>query len=232
MGGLESPMNKQREALVIAAKYPEVGTVKTRLARQLGHERVCQLYLSFLRDLEEKFERGPRPLFWAYTPPGSSFPLLMRSSHRGFPQEGDDLGQRVLNMFRRLFHDGFQRVVVIGSDSPHIPTEWVDEAFASLSEVDAVFAPADDGGYNLVGLKQTHDLFSDIPMSTPQVLTETLERAHRLGLSVHLLPISFDIDEIEDLEKLRDQLTLDKCSLPHTHEVIRQIYSAGATSLK
>jgi radical SAM protein with 4Fe4S-binding SPASM domain len=101
-------------------------------------------------------------------------------------------------------------------------TEWIDEAFMALAEVDAVFAPAEDGGYNLVGLKQTYDLFSGISMSTPHVLADTLERARALGLSVHLLPTSFDVDEIEDLEKLRRFLAQNGESLPHTQNILKQ----------
>ncbi|MBI3951614.1 MAG: TIGR04282 family arsenosugar biosynthesis glycosyltransferase [Acidobacteria bacterium] len=214
------------EALVIVAKYPEVGGVKTRLARYIGDELTCQLYISFIRDLQEKFGGRQRPLFWAYTPPESDFPSLVDARSQCFPQEGAWLGERLLNIFNRLFHQGFDRVAIMSSDSPHMPAEWIDEAFASLSEVDAVFAPADDGGYNLVGLKQTHDLFSSISMSTSHVLTETLERAHTLGLAVHLLPTSFDVDEIEDLEKLHRFLAQDGASLWHTRQILRRLGKA------
>jgi glycosyltransferase A (GT-A) superfamily protein (DUF2064 family) len=103
-----------------------------------------------------------------------------------------------------------------------MPAEWIDEAFSSLRHVDAVFAPAEDGGYNLVALKQAHDLFSSIAMSTPGVLEATLERARELGLRVHLLPRSFDIDEMEDLERLRGHLTDDADSLPHTRRILSE----------
>lgn len=216
-------LSEASEALVIVAKYPEVGAVKTRLARFIGDERVCQLYLSFIRDLDEKFGGRHRPLFWAYTPPESDFPSLIEATHQCFPQEGSWLGERLLNIFRRLFQQGFQRVAIMSSDSPHMLTEWIDEAFAALAEVDAVFAPAEDGGYNLVGLKQAHDLFSGIAMSTPHVLADTLERARALGLSVHLLPTSFDVDEIEDVEKLRLFLAQNGEPLPHTREILKRI---------
>lgn len=211
------------EALVIMAKYPEAGGVKTRLARHLGDELSCQLYQSFLRDLEEKFGSHPRPLYWAYTPPESDFPSLLSTQSRCFPQEGVGLGERLLNSFRRLFQQGCQRVVIIGSDAPHLLTDWIDEAFAMLVKVDVVLAPAEDGGYNLVGLKQPHDLFLGISLSTPRTLADTLDRARRLRLSVHLLPASFDVDEMEDLQKLRRFLAYHGQSLPHTQAILKRI---------
>lgn len=211
------------EALVIVAKYPEVGRVKTRLAKHLGDEMACRLYLGFIRDLEEKFGNGVRPLYWAYTPPTSHFASVVRAGSRCFPQDGVWLGERLLNIFRRLLGAGFQRVVVMGSDAPQMRPEWIEEAFAVLTRVDTVLAPAEDGGYNLIGMKKAHDVFSNITMSTPQVLAETLERVKSLGLSVHLLPTSFDIDEIEDVAKLCQLIKQDSGHLPHTQHVLRQL---------
>ena len=211
-----------QEALVIVAKHPEIGKVKTRLARYIGDALACQIYVGFLRDLDEKFGERSYPLFWALAPPGGDSLDVLRPESRCFSQEGESLGERLLNIFQRLLHQGFQRVAIMSSDAPHMPAEWIDEAFSSLRQVDAVFAPAEDGGYNLVALKQAHDLFSSIAMSTPGVLEATLERARELGLRVHLLPRSFDIDEMEDLERLRGHLTDDADSLPHTRRILSE----------
>ena len=218
----DRPSSNAQEALVIVAKHPEIGKVKTRLARHIGDALACRLYVGFLRDLEEKFGERSYPLFWALAPPGGDALGLLRPGSRCFSQEGESLGERLLNIFQRLLQQGFERVAIMGSDSPHMPAEWIDEAFASLRRVDAVFAPADDGGYNLVALKQAHDLFSGIVMSTPGVLEASLERARELGLRVHLLPRSFDVDEIEDLERLRGHLTNDADSLPHTRRILNE----------
>jgi hypothetical protein len=217
-------MNAQSpEALVIVAKYPKVGDVKTRLAKHIGDELACRLYLGFIRDLEEKFGDGLRPLYWAYTPPTCQFASVVRAGSHCFPQDGTWLGERLLNIFRRLLGAGFQRVVIMSSDSPHMRAEWIEEAFTALTEVDAVFAPAEDGGYNLIGLKQVHDVFSGVTMSTPDVLADTLERVKILGLSVHLLPTSFDVDEIEDVKKLQQWINRDDSHLTHTRDILMRL---------
>ena len=217
-----APNQARREALVIMAKHPRLGAVKTRMARHVGDERAFQLYLGFLRDLEAKFAGRERPLLWAYTPAESDFPSLVNSGSRCFPQEGERLGARLLNGFQRLFGEGYERVVFMSSDSPQLPAAWIDEAFAALRGVDVVFAPAEDGGYNLVGLRELHDLFTGVEMSTPRVLADTLERVRTLGLASRLLPVSFDVDEIEDVEKLRGFLAQDAECLPHTRRVLEQ----------
>jgi hypothetical protein len=193
-----------KEALVVVAKYPEVGEVKTRLAGQIGEDAACRLYRAFLFDLKEKFARGERPCLWAYTPAQSPFGPLIGDGKLCFPQEGASLGERLYNIFHKLTGEGFGRIVIISSDCPQIPTAWIEEAFQSLHAHDVVLAPADDGGYNLVGMNAAHDLFTGIQMSTETVLSETIERVRRLGLKLHLLPATFDVDEPDDLAKLYD----------------------------
>jgi glycosyltransferase A (GT-A) superfamily protein (DUF2064 family) len=98
-------------------------------------------------------------------------------------------------------------VVVISSDSPHLSTAWVAQAFAALASHEVVVGPAHDGGYYLLGQRGLPvDLFTGITMSTPTVCAETLARAEAAGLRLALLPPTFDIDEPADLERLREAL--------------------------
>jgi rSAM/selenodomain-associated transferase 1 len=212
------------EAVVIAAKYPKRGAVKTRLARNIGAGMALRLYLGFIRDLDTKLGTRDRPLYWAYTPPGCDFSALVDSPC--FPQEGADLGESMLNIFGKMFRRGYERVCVIGADSPHLTTGRIDEAFQFLSRADCVFSPTEDGGYNLVGLKTACDLFTGIAMSTPNTLSDTLERAKALGLSCRLLPLSFDVDNISDLEHLRRLPDPVGDYLQHTRIVMRQFFKA------
>jgi uncharacterized protein len=220
---LKTPVS--REVLVIMARYPEEGTVKTRLARDLGPRVTQRLYRAFLDDLAEKFGFLHRPLIWYYIPASSPFPQLFSHRFACRPQSGSSLQERMLRIFEDLFPEGYQKVVVIGADVPHIPVEAVDEAFASLNAMDVVFRPSLDGGYHLIGLKTVQDLFSGIAMSTDRVLRETIERAVSMGLSVHNLAPSFDIDGIEDVRQLRRYLAETNDPLLHTREVLAEIPS-------
>ena len=214
----ESPSS----ALVVMARYPALGEVKTRLAATLGAERACALYRAFLSDLDQRFTKGPRALIWAHHPPGRDFAAAIGTRARCIPQVGADLGERMHNVFRLLCGEGFGRVVIIGADVPHVRIEWLDEADAQLAAADVVLGPTVDGGYYLIAMHAPHDVFSGIPMSTPHVLAATRTKAAATGLRVHLLPPSFDIDEVDDLERLRDVLARDPLlALPATKAALR-----------
>ncbi len=216
-------MSASQEVLVIMARYPEEGAVKTRLARDLGPQVTYRLYRAFIDDLAEKFGSLRRPLIWYYIPESSPFPQLFSHRYPCRPQSGSSLQERMLRIFEDLFPEGYKKVVVIGADVPHIPLEAVDEAFASLNAVDVVFRPSLDGGYHLVGLKAVRDLFCGIAMSTDRVLRDTIDRAASMGLSVHCLAPSFDIDTIEDVKLLRQYLAETNDPLPRTREVLAEI---------
>jgi rSAM/selenodomain-associated transferase 1 len=205
------------------ARYPEQGAVKTRLARDLGPFLTLRLYRAFIDDLAGKFGALRRPLIWYYLPESSPFPQLFSQRYPCRPQAGSSLQERMLRIFEDLLGEGFQRVVVIGADVPHLPVEAVEEAFALLSATDVVLRPSCDGGYHLIGLRAAGDLFSGISMGTPRVLRETVERATSLGLSVHCLAPSFDVDTIDDLKRLSEFLATTNDPLPRTREVLREI---------
>ena len=213
-----------RSALVVMARYPRLGEGKTRLANALGAERTYRLYRAFLKDIDARFAGRRRTLVWAFYPPDTDFAVLIRPGSRCLPQSGDGLGARMWNCFRALCGDGYERIIMIGADVPHVRDEWLDEAEAQLNSADVVLGPTDDGGYYLVALRAPHDVFTDIPMGTGRVLVETLRKAATVGLRVHLLPRSFDIDEEHDLVQLRALLGRDDCSvqLPHTAAVLAE----------
>jgi uncharacterized protein len=218
---MKTPVSQ--EALVIMARYPEEGAVKTRLARDLGPLLTLRLYRAFIDDLAAKFGSLPRPLIWYYLPESSPFPQLFSQRYPCRPQSGSSLQERMVRIFEDLFGEGFQRVVVIGADVPHIPVEAVEDAFALLSATDVVLRPSCDGGYHLIGLAAAGDLFSGITMGTDRVLRETVERAATMGLSVHCLAPSFDVDTIRDVKRLIRFLAETDDPLPRTREVLAEI---------
>ena len=211
-------------ALVIVARYPQIGTTKTRLARTLGNEETVQLYRAFLTDLAHKFAGQPAyDLHWAYTPAEVDYAAFMAelapslARHmRFFPQEGDGLGERLYNAFRQTYAQGYERTVLIGSDSPQISVDTITEANRALDKADVALGPAEDGGYYLIAMRRPHDVFQGIPMSTNAVLRMTVELAQRQGLEVSLQETLFDIDELSDLERLAHVLRSDASLAPAT----------------
>ena len=195
-----------RSALVVMARHHRMGEVKTRLAHDIGAASAYRLYRAFLQDIDARFAGGQRTLVWAFHPPDADFVGQVRTAARCMPQRGAQLGERMWNVFQVLCAEGFDRVVMIGADVPHVRDEWLDEAEVQLGAADVVLGPSDDGGYYLVAMRAAHDIFAGIAMSTERVLDETLRKAAAGGLRVHLLPRCFDVDGSRDLVRLREVL--------------------------
>jgi uncharacterized protein len=210
-------------ALVVMARYPEVGATKTRLARAIGDEEAAHLYRAFLTDLAQRFAGQPYDLHWTYTPNGVGYAAFMATlapslvqSMRFFPQEGAELGARLHHAFRWTYARGYRRTIVIGSDAPHIGRDIVARAREALDAADVVLGPADDGGYYLIAMRRPHDVFRGIPMSTSQVMQMTVALAQRQGLKVDALETLFDVDELPDLTRLARLLRTDSSLAPAT----------------
>ncbi len=209
--------------LVMMARRPEVGRVKTRLCPPLTPEQAVMLYTAFLHDLVELLRRIPavHP-FIAYTPDtaGGYFAALAPDIARR-PQRGIDLSASLATITTDLFDEGAPAIVIIGSDSPTLPRAYIEEAFAALTNgADLVLGPADDGGYYLVGLRRPiPTLFTNVVMSTPTVLHDTLVIARQLGLRTTLLAPWYDVDTFADLERLY----ADPEPLPHTRPLLNLI---------
>jgi len=220
-------MELSARILVVMARAPVVGSVKTRLAKRVGAEAACALYRAFIADIAARFSAGPWSLMWAVTPADADLTPLIGSDAVQFAQEGPDLGARMQSCFARLLRDHARRVVMIGADAPHLAETAIVAAFSALDQCDAVLMPTRDGGYCLVGLRAAHDIFSRIPMGTAQVFESTRARLDDLGLRYHLLPASFDIDELEDVAELSRLLARGKVPLPQTASVLRHWQAAG-----
>lgn len=194
--------------LVIVAKEPVPGKVKTRLSARLGLHRASELYKLFIQDMvEEMSNLSGNSLALAYTPREAE-PIFKKITPRSvllFPQEGADLGERLTNIFQRLFDEGYEQVHIINSDSPDLSHRLVKRSIRLLSDpqTEVVLGPCTDGGYYLVGLRRPiPELFVEIPWSTDLVLEKTLERAGYLNLTYALLEPWFDIDTYDDLLQL------------------------------
>ena len=201
----------ERIVVAIMAKAPRVGEVKTRLCPPLSVREATELYRCFLLDKIEQVGRlsGASPAI-AFTPVEAR-PLFERLAPGFllFPQEGRDLGSRLAHCFDHLLGTGYPGALAVDSDTPTLPSEFLERALAAIAmpDVDLVVGPSEDGGYYLIGLKKAERaLFTEIEWSTPVVSPETLRRAEAMGLRVLSLPSWFDIDTPRDLERLRASL--------------------------
>jgi len=212
-------------ALVVFAKAPTPGRVKTRLVPPLTPARAARLHRAFIEDTLSRVAArpwpwpGPRYLACA---PATGDPFLIECARRygadPIAQGPGDLGARMRRVVQALLKR-HAAVVVIGSDSPTLPPMYLDRACAALRSVDLVFGPSDDGGYYLVGQRCLEpDLFRDIPWGTADVLEATLARLD--PRRVALLPPWYDVDRPDDLERLRRELDAG-AACPRTRAVLR-----------
>ncbi len=197
-----------RGALVVFAKAPRPGTVKTRLCPPLTAEQAAELYACMLDDVLELSAAacarlGLAPLL-AVHPPDAEAELAARApaGFRTTPQRGDGLAARMESAVAEAAKAGHAPVILRGSDSPALRGELIEAAVAGLRGADLVVAPGADGGYDLVGLRAPAPGVFDHPMSTGSVLEDTLANARRLGLHCALLAPTFDLDTVADLARL------------------------------
>jgi rSAM/selenodomain-associated transferase 1 len=188
-------------------KMPERGAVKSRLALSVGKDTALNLYKCFVSDIIGTLTEGEYPLAIFFHPPGSRQKLVqwLGDEHTLFPQAGDDLGERMKNAFKTVFSRGFRSALLIGSDSPDLPKQIIDEALISLKDHDVVLGPSYDGGYYLIGFKADAFLpqvFDGIVWSTPEVFKETLDVQKKTNPRFHILPKWRDIDTLDDLKAL------------------------------
>ncbi|HZW35411.1 MAG: TIGR04282 family arsenosugar biosynthesis glycosyltransferase [Deltaproteobacteria bacterium] len=199
---------RSEDALILMAKAPLPGLVKTRMRPFLGARRAAEFYSCLLADVagEAAAVDGVRRYLFCLPPEGRSHFLsypFSRYQLRG--QEGHDLGERMSGAMNEAFAAGARCVVVIGADCPALSAQRIRSAFRELSDrADAVFGPAADGGFYLAGLNAAApSLFPGIPWSTRAVLQTILSRCRRAGMTYALLPVEADVDTAEDLGALR-----------------------------
>ena len=188
------------ELLIIFVKAPRPGTVKTRLAREIGEAAACAAYCRMVNDLRSNLARL-EPVEIRFTPDDARKDVVqwLRPGWRLAPQGVGELGTRLQAAFAQAFASGSKRVVVIGSDCPTVTASDIELGWKELQAHDMVIGPAQDGGYWLIGLRSARPrLFQEINWSTSTVLVETLKRAEAAGLKVKLMRQRSDIDSPAD----------------------------------
>jgi rSAM/selenodomain-associated transferase 1 len=215
-------------ALAIFCRAPQLGTVKTRLAASRGNEFALELYRVMLAD---SFALGralaPQVETFACFTPDDAFKsggLQLLWNGPRMAQCPGDLGTRMLHCFRQLRAQGAERIVLLGSDSPDLPIQYLEAAFEALGQSDIVVGPSEDGGFYLIGasVPLADSIFTGIIWSSPQVYGRLLENLEQqtphLGFAT--LPAWRDVDDEADLVELEYRLQDANTSAPQTRAFV------------
>ena len=197
------------------SKNPVPGQVKTRLTPHLSAEQAASLYQAFLVDwCNALFTISAAHRVIAYTPPESLGDLqtLIGEEPVYIPQQGATLGERLIAAARWAYDQGYVKFLFVGSDSPTLPIQYVENALDLLESRDVVIGPSVDGGYYLIGFSKPGasllipTVFEEITWSTDVVFHQTLGKIHEINAQLGLLPPWYDVDTPEGLQLLRDHL--------------------------
>ena len=207
--------------LVIMAKAPRPGAVKTRLAPSLSPEGVADFYRCLLEDtlaLARSLKLGGVEV--AIMCPDSDVNELARLAGNQasvVAQKGEGLAAGLTSVFAHFAESRQRRTIAFNSDSPHLPRSVLEDAFETMAVHDVVVGPTHDGGYYLVGAKAFHPtLFGRDEMGTSSALERLLTRTRALELSVGFAPPFYDIDVVDDLTRLAEELRLAPARAPRT----------------
>jgi rSAM/selenodomain-associated transferase 1 len=197
------------DTLLVVAKQPAPGQTKTRLCPPLTHDQAADLYDCFLQDTLSIMRAVPdvRRVIGYLPEDAQGYFRQLAPDMELSPQRGASLGERLDHLLTEALLGGSQRAVIMDSDSPTLPTAYLQQAFEDLADADVVLGPTRDGGYYLIGVKQPQPgLLREVQMSTPRVLADTVALAKASGLTVSLLPAWYDVDTIEELRRLDGEM--------------------------
>jgi hypothetical protein len=195
--------------LLIFVKYPEPGKVKTRLAKNIGFENAAMFYRKMaeqiIYDLSKLADHRKIVFF---DPPERRNDVMRWLKFNGLSfiaQEGNSLGEKILNAFKHAFSLGADKAVIVGTDCPQITTQTILKAFEKLERSGVVIGPSYDGGYYLLGLRRfIPEIFHDVDWSTNLVFDQTMKKIRDKGLESDCLETFRDVDTVDDLSN--DQL--------------------------
>ncbi len=194
-----------KKAVIVFSKYPEEGKVKTRIANTLGNEFALTFHKECTEHtlIEVLKINSAEVFFYLFFTENKDREKIKSWTDSKFLlelQEGIDLGEKMLNAFKKVISSGSEKTIIIGTDIPDISADILNQAFNALDESDIVIGPSSDGGYYLIGMKKLYiELFSNINWSTNSVLTQTLKIIDDLKLSYFTLTELIDIDTEEAL---------------------------------
>lgn len=213
------PSCNRNRTLVIMAKAPKLGMVKTRLRKGLPSPAVTDLYRCLLEDTITlaKSLTSVEVAVMCRDSDKEELTNLLGNTFEIVTQQGEGLAAGLTSVFRRFTAAGRQHVIAFNSDSPHLAPSVLESAFETLAAYDVVVGPTHDGGYYLVGAKQSHPtLFENDELGTNSALERLLTRTKELDLSTAFTDPFYDIDVADDLIQLAEELELLPARAPRT----------------
>jgi rSAM/selenodomain-associated transferase 2/rSAM/selenodomain-associated transferase 1 len=197
---------KPDSALIIFARYPQSGVVKTRLASKLGKNWATQFYQSCAEHIFTEARKLPgnvaKYIFCAETTHLPEMRQWAGSSFCYVAQTEGDLGEKMYHAFSTIFQHGIQKAIIIGTDIPDLSADILNRSFKELTTYDTVIGPSSDGGYYLLGMKKLiPELFRNIPWSSEHVFEKTLREINKQNLTLAFLQELMDIDTADDVHR-------------------------------
>jgi rSAM/selenodomain-associated transferase 1 len=216
------------DRLAVFARYPTLGSVKTRLSPALPPRLATALHAGLVADtlaVALEASHGQVTVFWADAPTGGATFGLLPDGIEERHQRGADLGERLAHAFAGLLASPGDRALIVGTDCPEITPGLLRRAISALERHDVVIGPAADGGYYLIGLaRPAPALFERVAWGTASVLMETLERARASGLTTARLEVLNDVDSPADLARLLALLSAGgEPRVPATRAALRAV---------
>lgn len=192
-----------KNLIIVFTRNPELGKVKTRLAKTIGNNDALNIYKFLLEHTQNTIRNIDCDKAIYYSVKVRFKDIWDETIYHKFQQQGKDLGYRMLNAFQESFNNHYDKVVIIGSDLFDLKSKHIIQAFNQLDNNDVVLGPAEDGGYYLLGMKKLHPrVFKNKHWGTETVFAQTMQDLQ--NLDVHLLEELNDIDTFKDLKNYNE----------------------------
>ena len=214
-----------KDCLIVFAREPKVGKVKTRLQGYFSPEMCVKLYKAFLKDtlkLARTTKCLNRVLAYESSMPEPKYLKTIAPDFLFYKQDGGNLGGKMHHAFKFARRMDCNKTVIIGSDSPNLPIKCIKGAYRRLDVSDIVIGPSYDGGYYLIGLKKPcKEIFKGVKWSSKAVLEDTVKNARKIGKKVSILKKWYDVDDSAGLVRLKSDLKKEKKAAQWTRKLLK-----------
>ncbi|MFO8082829.1 MAG: TIGR04282 family arsenosugar biosynthesis glycosyltransferase [Desulfobacterales bacterium] len=221
--------NKNRRCVLVFVREPEMGKVKTRLAKSVGNDVALKLYMSFVEDELDMLRGLSCDVIVCYCPESGERQVRdwLKNENHFMAQVGKDLGRRMAAAFESAFGLGYHQALLVGSDIPDLSSSIISEAFKSLNKHQVCIGPSHDGGYYLIGFNRNacfKSVFEAIPWGTSHVFEKTVQCLRENKIGYHLLSSLKDMDRVEDLVWLKRSLEKDHSTAKRTLQCLKDVF--------